>query len=330
MNRTPKETIMCKKAAMLLAQFMPEYKVFFSNSGLYDLTVEEPFENIRFGVEVVTPELMKTPEFKQYIDTISEYKYSWFSERLPILLICFDSDTETLRWHFLVSWDKEEPTINHMVDWKNFNENTLSDLLPQLREQSPMARVLEDKKICLIKRIYVTREYAGQTHKAYFCYLRKFTSDYKMQEEPEELDEKEKFNRLLNGIPEELYPRDLLDDRIMDAISLFCPNLMMKSKVMLINKELQAFRAEVSSPHRNFQVVIVPDVNTIPIGLMDMVNSTSVLSIPIQLFYSPHHEIDAYRESYATLSLPYEVWSESYNKLSRLRTETLMDINEIL
>lgn len=329
MNRTPKETIMCRKVASLLQQFVPNIDVTFSNSGLYDLTVEEHSENVRFGVEVVTQEIINDHSFDEYLGKLLNYQYSPFMEKLPILLMCLDPGLESLQWDLLLSWEEGKQQIHRERNLKGFTADSWTEVIGIVKEEDSIIRVLSDSKICIIKRLFVNAGYLGRKYNAYFCYLRRFTDDYKMKNE-ENLSEQERFNRILNGIPEESYPSDLLDEMIINAVNLLYPNVKTNSKVLLLNSELKELRREVRQQHRIFQVFVQPDVNTIPSHLMGIINGMPILNLPLQLFYTPLFEQDAFREASSTISLPFQEWEDTYSTLHRLRAETFMDINEVL
>ena len=51
----------------------------------------------------------------------------------------------------------------------------------------------------------------------------------------EVVDEREKYNRLLTGVPEDEYPNDFLDNSIFSMVQQQFPDAQMKSSMMLFS-----------------------------------------------------------------------------------------------
>ena len=65
----------------------------------------------------------------------------------------------------------------------------------------------------VVKTIRLNEDRRGIKCNAEMVYLRDFTPDYKMNPKPVE-SYLERFQRNLNGQPQDEYPHDLLDDKI--------------------------------------------------------------------------------------------------------------------
>ena len=330
MNRSTDEVIFCRIVANLLYKKINSIIVSFSNTPLYDLVVEEKQSGLLFGVKAAGMDYPDSGEYQSYLKLLEDSKYELKDERMPIILMCADKDTEIIRFGYQLTWERYRATIQTKVTLRDINPENWETLIVNLKEMDRVIRFLENEKISVIKRIAVEKKmsWGGVAH-ADIIYLRRFTEQYKMQKK-EVQTEQERFHRMLTGIPEEEYPNDILDDVIFKGVESVFPNPRKKSQILLLNTELQDLKRELERSKKAFNIRIEPEFSDL-LNYKGFVNSFRILEIPITLYHDPIKIFDdSFNDEYPSVLAPVAEWIRGYGVLERLKNETLRSIEDVM
>ena len=215
MNKSTEEVIFCRIVANLLYKRIAGIAITFSNLPHYDLVVEEKQSGLVFGVKVGTMDYLSTEKYKEYLYLLEQSRYVLKEERLPIILMCADKETEAIRFGYQLTWERYRASIQTKVTLRDIAPETWDEMVTNLKEMDRVIRVLDNEKISIVRRIAVEKkmQWGGIAH-AEIIYLRRFTEQYKMQTK-EVKTEQEHFHRMITGIPEDEYPNDILDEVIL-------------------------------------------------------------------------------------------------------------------
>ena len=330
MNRSTDEVIFCRIVANLLYKKINSIIVSFSNTPLYDLVVEEKQSGLLFGVKAAGMDYPDSGEYQSYLKLLEDCKYELKDERMPIILMCADKDTEIIRFGYQLTWERYRATIQTKVTLRDINPENWEALIVNLKEMDRVIRFLENDKISVIKRIAVEKKmsWGGIAH-ADIIYLRRFTEQYKMQKK-EVQTEQERFHRMLTGIPEEEYPNDILDDVILKGVESVFPNPRKKSQILLLNTELHDLKRELERSKKAINIRIEPEFSDL-LNYKGFVNSFRILEIPITLYHDPIKIFDdSFNDEYPSVVAPVAEWIRGYGVLERLKNETLRSIEDVM
>lgn len=138
----------------------------------------------------------------------------------------------------MMFWDFNRLYNNNNINWQQLRPNTISWLEMQIGARRMHINSVPMEYVGVFKTITLN---TGDLIEAQIKYWRKFTESYKMTPyQPK--DEQERFNRLLNGTPENEYPSDMLDEQILQQVRSIYPEAEMKSKILLFDTDLLNIR----------------------------------------------------------------------------------------
>lgn len=324
------EVIFCRIVANLLYKRFAGISISFSNQPHYDLVVEEKQSGLVFGVKVGKMDYPSTEEYKKYLDLLEQSKYLLKEERLPIILMCADKETEEIKFGYQLTWERYRASIQTKVTLRDITPDTWDEMVANLKEMDRVIRVLDNEKISIVKRIEVEKKMqGGGIAHAEIIYLRRFTDQYKMQTK-EVKTEQEKFQRMVTGIPEEEYPNDILDDVILKGIDSVFPNPRKKSYILLLNTELMDLKRNLERSKKAFNIRIEPEYSDL-INYSGLIQSFRALEIPLTLYHDPIKIFDdTFNEEYPAVILPVAEWIQYYGILEKLKNETLRSVSDVV
>ena len=142
--------------------------------------------------------------------------------------------------------------------------------------------------------------------------------------------EQERFQRMLTGIPEEEYPRDLLDEVILKGVEKVFPHPVVKSQILLLNIELQDLRREQEQTQKTYNIRVEPEISDL-INYQGFIQSIRILEIPLTLYHSPIRLFnDCFNNEYPTVKEPLPEWIQNYGILEKLKNETLRSMTDVI
>lgn len=120
-----------------------------------------------------------------------------------------------------------------------------------------------------------------------FVYLRDLSQSYKLREQDKAKDYKKRFYQLFNGISQDHYPKDELDDIILDAIQSIAREVNVKNNLIVTDTELRNFAIKFNqlnniTAHINFLLDL--DYSSINEANRKFINDLMPTSLPISLF----------------------------------------------
>ena len=157
-------------------------------------------------------------------------------EQLPLLLATLEGNRCQIG--FLLFWDYNRCYINDNIHWRELNAQTNEWLRLQLQSHRQRIVQLPLENLRVIKTIHLNTKDLLESE---IIYLRKFGENYRMSTPPI-LTGQERFNRMLNGTPEDEYPEDDLDKLILQTVQMQYPEAEIKSKLLLFDVDLLDIR----------------------------------------------------------------------------------------
>lgn len=225
-------------AATLLYRYCGKIRIEGVSSQLWDLVVtvlNNP--QYQFVVKLVSSSFRKTNEYKKYLQNIETNKSSCSK---PIVLLCVNEKEETATIGLLLGYFWNRAYMNDSLVMNKFNESSWAILNERLTAIDKNIYPIMSGNYMVVKEISVTVSNGiNNSSEGKFVYLRNLSGTYKMQASPENLSFKEKFDRLLNGIPQNEYPTDFLDRIIQDAVSKQFPDNKLHSSLMVLSTEIR-------------------------------------------------------------------------------------------
>lgn len=313
-------------AATILYRYFGDITITVSMQQHYDLLVTyNDGTELKFGVEVKSDKA--TPlHFDRIINHISLLDFSEKSNRLPVILLVVNEETETAKVGFLVGWRFGKPQIYRDFELRNLNEKSSGLCLQLIKSMDDVIRVLSVDDINVLKTITFSRAVEnGRKQQAQVMYLRKLSSEYRMKQK-EVVTEKERFERLLKGTPEEEYPNDELDRLIFESINETYKNAKPKSSILLLSTELEDLQYYKRFHCHHTKLLVSPDLNNLPMVVMSMLDGLELFSVDIDIFV----ENILYQDAFDTVSFdkeePLDGWVKKVTKWNKLK-ETMRPIS---
>lgn len=324
------QVIFCRIVANLLYKLIDGINITLSNSTLYDLVIEEKSCGLFFAVKVGDMDYPYTEDYQQYLKVLGERNYWTRDERLPIILMCADKNSEEIKFGYQLTWQRYRASIQTKVTLRDMTVENWEDMIVNLKEMDRVIRVLDNGKISVVKRIAIEKKIpAGGVSHGDIIYLRRFTNVYKMQQK-EVSNEQEQFKRMLFEIPEEEYPHDLLDDLIMQGIENVYPGARKKSSILSLNTELQDLSRELDRTKKEVRIRIEPNFADLQ-NYQGFINSVKILDIPLTLYHDPIKILgDNISDEYTSVTMPVVKWIESFGMLEQLLRDTFLRVEDVV
>lgn len=330
MNKYSNDMILCRIVANLLFKKIGGIGITMANSPLYDMIVEEKGIGLFFGVKVGDMNYQNSQQYASYLAVLNQSNYFDEDERLPIILMCVDKESEAIKFGFQLTWQRYMATVQNKVKLVDITPNNWTNLIENLKEMDRVIRALNSDKVSIVKRITIKRKMlSDRVDTADIIYLRKFTENYKLKQK-EVTTTQDSFERMVYGIPENEYPNDLLDDVIFKGIEQVFPHPIKKSQSLLFNTELQDLKRELEKTQKKFNIMVEPNFNDLNNNYI-FNKSFHFLQIPLILYHNPIKIFnDNFTDEYTSVFQPFEEWVKNYGILEKLTKETLRNITDVI
>lgn len=293
---------------------------------LWDLLVRyNDGTDLKFGV-IVKKWIDRLPE---YIDRLTEYlnrvDYTQAVNQIPIVLLVVDEPKESAKIAFLVGWRYGKPRIYKNFELRNLNQKSAGICLQIIKSMDEVIRVLSIDDLNVLKTITFSKKLAGgRVQQAEILYLRKLSSTYRMSQK-EVVDEKERFERLLKGTPEEEYPQDELDELILESVKIQFKNAKVRSKLMLLSVDLADLQSYKGVHCVHTMLIVSPCLANLPEIALSMLDGLKLFSVGLDIFVDNIF----YQEAFDGVSFdkeePIEGWLKKVTEWNKLK-ETMRPI----
>ena len=198
-----------------------------------------------------------------------------------------------------------------------------------IKSMDQTIRLLSNQGLKIKKTINITcRGRHGIPCQGLIVYLRDFTDQYKMHQKVI-INERERFERLFSGIPEEEYPSDILDQTIIEMVQQEFPNSSIESKLILFSSELCDLQVLSRSKCSLVEFHIVPDVSDFSPEVYKLLDGMSSVDFTLELFTESRIDYMTFENKRFSLSKSFEGWLEMSNNYKR-KLSTLHNPSEFL
>ena len=315
-------------AATILYRHFENISIEKSLSSFYDMLVKyQDGTNLKFGVIVKSSTYLRSKQFPSDVEILKIQNYELEENRLPVLLMCVNEEKETAKIGFLIGWRYGRPRIYNNIELRTFDKLNAYKVLEIIKSMDDVIRVLTNNDISVKKIIsFSIQQPQGIVQHGDIIYLRKMSSNYKMKK-VEVTDEKEKFNRLLKGIPQDEYPSDLLDELILQAVKRRYANAECKSSNVFLSTDIKDLQFYEGMHKTQCIVNIKPDLSTLPQQYWGVLNGVNIVTIVLELYVPGIFNVDVFDNEWFETSVNFDGWLEKYNELTSLRA-TLSNISD--
>lgn len=323
----------CRVAAKYLFRYRNSLKISLANNLYYDLYVEDSSNGLSFGVKVVSPNYENSEEFKQeYLPILKTIDPKNLSTLLPIAILSLNEANETGKCGVILSIGLSRISINYPPTMREINDDNFSNIMNDIIASDRVIRSLDDDTYGVIKTITVKLpDYRSGVHNANFwgqiIYKRSFDRNYKMNP-PAIIDEKEQFNRLINGIPQSEYPSDVLDSLIFDALKQKYTEVEVENSLLLFSSELRNLKQQYYYKlKKKITIQITPNIDTNTMALLGGIIECPQIHLTL---YVDNTSFRYYLNDELILqSIDPKDWASVYQTTTRLK-QTLTDLSKII
>lgn len=305
-------------AAIALTKAIPMIRLEQTNGSLFDILATIPSDGLRFGINVVASSFSDTESYETYLDYLNTVDYSEGDNRLPIVIVSVNESSESAKIGIQIGWKFGRPVVFKKPAMMSLTKENANKIMDAIKMMDETFRVLSAHGMKIIKTINISKsEPNGMTHRAKIVYMRDFTDEYKMKPR-EVVDEREKFNRLLTGVPENEYPNDFFDNSILSMVQQQFPDARMRSSMMLFSSELRNIQRLSQSIRLSADMMIMPNPIDIPDIAFQLFNGIDLIHFVLDVFV----EVPFSRAAFENISLqktePINGWINTYIKYSNI------------
>ena len=329
MKKEIKEMRSYQIAAIILLRYIDGIEISESQYPYYDLLVTDKTTGLKFGIEVKFSNFERTQEYQSYIQTLSDIDLNDENNRIPILIMAVNETKETAKISFVMGWRFDKAYIYEKPSFIEVTKENSGKILDVIKSMDQTIRLLSNQGLKIKKTINITcRGRHGIPCQGLIVYLRDFTDQYKMHQKVI-INERERFERLFSGIPEEEYPSDILDQAILEMVRQEFPNSSIKSELILFSSELHDLQVLSQSKRSLVEFRIVPDISDLPPQVNRLLGGISSVDFTLELFTVNHIDYMAFENKRFSLSKSFEGWLEIYNSYKE-KLSTLHNPSEFL
>ena len=314
-------------AAQLLYRYFGDIEIENADNSICDLFVTLP-DGIKFGVEVKFSTYTKSEGFRQSVQHLVNIDYNKPANRIPIVLLCINELSESATFGVLLGWRFGRPQIFDNFEMRQLNENNAHICETLIRLMSEVVTFVSTSDWQVLKRIPIEQEIAhGRIQHGEILYLRRFSDKYRINT-PQVVNEKVKFKRLLEGIPQDEYPNDDLDYIIERAVQKQYPTAKLSNTLLLSSvdfKDLQTYR----DYHRSIvHVCAFPDYGELKFSPNQFGNEL-IEPIPLEIYTAKFFCPEVFDGLSFDLTVSFKEWINITSDIKSL-LPTLGHVNKYL
>ena len=307
-------------AAIALTKALPMIKLEQTDGSLFDILATNPSDELRFGVNVVASSFSDTNSYAIYLEYLNNVDYSERDNRLPIVIVSVNESSESAKIGIQIGWRFGRPVVfkrPFMMKLTNENANRILDAIKTMDET---IRILSVHGMKVIKYISISKQdQRGMNHHAQIVYMRDFTEEYKMKPK-EVVDERKKFNRLLNGVPEDEYPNDFLDNSILSMVQQQFPDAQMRSSLMLFSSDLRDIQRLSQSVRLDAEMFIEPNLTDMPEIALQLFNGIEIIHFVLDVFVDVPFSRAIFENIAFQTTASINGWLNTYNEYTKVLT----------
>lgn len=246
-----------------------------------DLLVEFTDKSLQFVVEVKLKSSFTKEIFEGFTNNVAWAIFRQGAPKIPVVIALLDEEKNAVEIGIAVSWRFGSPIICQDVKFMTVSKEDADVILDNIKAADEVIRSLEFTNCKVLKRISFNVP-SGQIHMpGCIMYLRNFLPDYKMNcRKPQ--NQEEEFRRFLHGIPQEEYPRDEVDDIIMESVASKYPDSEPHSSLLIFSSELRDLKEYIGrSIHHKAHIVVEPSAD---INVLATMIGTSLASLDLDIY----------------------------------------------
>lgn len=307
-------------AASILYKYYKNVTITQYSSSLFDLIVQDQETGLSFAVKVKNSKFEESNAYQSYIDEILKLQQNDGNAHVPLLLMLVNEVEESARIGFQIAWIHDKVVICKKVSMLSVNQANMLKVLDHIKAMDDTIRILSTYGMKIVKNIELIFNDSNSTpHFAKMVYLRDFTERYKMYNRVVR-DERERFERLVNEVPEGDYPEDELDKYIKKAVCEKYPDSQFKSSTMILSTELRDLQQLSKYPFRSkASFVIVPDVNSMDNVVISALSGMSMPSFSLDIFVSSSVGNSYFQDLSFKCRLPVEGLPKKFEDLNNAK-----------
>lgn len=260
----------------------------------YDFLVTSPVKGLRYGVEIKRSEFARTKAFTDYLERLQQHQNEI---DVPILLVSVNESSEEVKIGIVFSWFHRRPSVTrNVVLWKSTQDNwdnALNLLSISAHVESPIEFLQMDSLYVKKSLLLSAERQDGRRYMAELVYMRKLSSEYKMNPiERNSLQDEMQF--YLNGYSREEYPTDALDNAIYTAIHDRFGEATVINQLIVMNSELRDLQVYRECHRGNVSIHIAPRLDELDETAMRLLGGHAEFNITVELYAHSVEDRDYY------------------------------------
>ena len=281
-----------------------------------DLLITCPEVEMRFAAKVM-PMAVGEDEMKGYLAKIGNSMLLRGAPKVPVVIIKVDEETGEAALGIVLYYEYGTPTVEREIRFIPMDAGNKGRIIEELKVADKVIRYLDIANCKVIKTILMPVSQQGRDYMARLVYARDLSLSYSMVSH-DEMTDSERFEYILKGIPEDDYPRDGLDNGMLEAVkNQGYDNAVMKSQLLLFSSELRDLRKIYNRRSTAVNFIIVPELSSCPA----LPNGFPLTNFNVDMFIDAGDE-NVYHDHHFSLEISLGSVKDYYDFTDGLRTLT--------
>lgn len=307
-------------AAIALIRTLTGIRLEQTFGSLFDILATFPSDGLRFGINVVSSSFSETVSYDKYLEYLSSVDYSERDNRLPIVIVSVNESSETAMIGIQVGWRFGRPVVFKKPAMMSLTKENANKIMDVIKTMDETIRILSEHRTKVIKYISISKQdHRGMNHHAQIVYMRDLTEEYKMKPK-EVVDESEKFNRMLNGVPEDEYPNDFLDKAILSMVQQQFHDARMRSRLLLFSSDLRDIQRFSQAIRLRAEMIVEPNLTDMPEIALQLFNGIGLINFELDVFVDAPLSRGAFENISLQKTEPINGWMNTYNEYTKVLT----------
>ena len=316
--------------ASLLLRMNSDIEIEQANTELYDFVIITHGDKSRCRVRVVDDEFFQNGEIEQFFKYLYT-KPAWDEMGgYPLCLVKIDEQKLALNFQVVARDEWGEYGIDDEIHFEILDIESLKWLIGEIRKWNHIISILDRDVHGVIKSIGLDWDTYGNQIPAKIIYIRDFSADYKMNpQKPSNAEEAREKQANIHMQKE--YPKDVLDDAILNAVKSLHPEAQMRSDLLITTDQYKALlRQQKIKRIESAEIRILPEIGAVPPEQLAWIGSIEALRFEVDIFADNAKEIKhLYDNEGFEVRLPINGWVNTLNRYSQV-LRTLHRVSDVI
>jgi len=255
-----KDSIKINTLRDILYSFNPNLRLESFDTPFCDFLVHDTTSSLCFAVEVKSSKNYNEAYFERFTSSLSRDVIYHGMPKCPLTLMIVDQDNNNAKIAMIIEWIFNKAMINREPYYFDLNATNRDVVMGNILKADETIRFLPSTLLNVIQKISFSYKVGEINVESFVLYFRQLSPKYKMKAVRYK-SERERFERIVKGTPQDDYPYDAFDKMVFESVNNVYPNAKLKSSLLLFSTDLRNLEQEIKHyiPYKARIVVLPPN-----------------------------------------------------------------------